>query len=90
MSDSPAIQMYRTSSCPFCIMAAELLKGHGIQFEEISLDGHPDRRKVTSDILPGHDTVPLIVVDGEPIGGFDELQRLRAAGELETRLRGTG
>ena len=84
-----SVKMYRTSSCPYCIMAAELLHHLGVEFEEIDLDGHPDRRAVTSEILPGHYTVPLIVVGDQPLGGFDDLRALHAAGTLEERLRGT-
>jgi glutaredoxin 3 len=87
MSDSSQpIKMYRTRSCPFCVMAADLLTGLGIEFEEISLDGHPNRREFTHSILPGHHTVPLVVVGDQPIGGFDELRALQAAGTLAETL----
>lgn len=88
MSEHPSITVYRTRGCPFCVMVAELLKQLDVEFEEVFLDDRPDRQKVTSDILPGHHTVPLVVVDGEPIGGFDELRQLQAAGRLEGLLRG--
>ena len=87
-SPSALVKMYRTSSCPFCIMAAELLNHLGVEFEEIDLDGHPDRRGLTNSILPGHHTVPLVVVGERPLGGFDELRALHAAGTLEDALRG--
>jgi glutaredoxin 3 len=87
MSDSSqAIKMYRTRSCPFCVMAAQLLDGMGIEFEEISLDGHANRREFTNSILPGHYTVPLVMVGEQAIGGFDELRALQAAGTLAETL----
>lgn len=81
--------MYRTSGCPFCVMAAEFLDGLGYEFEEVSLDDHPDRRELTNSILSGHYTVPLVVVGDRPVGGLDELQALHAAGELDQALRGS-
>lgn len=76
------VQVYLTSSCPFCIAARELLEARGIDFEPIVLDNHPDRRALTASILPGHRTVPLIVIDGDPIGGYQELLALDRSGEL--------
>lgn len=70
-------------------MAAELMSHLGVDFEEVNLDEHPDRRGLTNSILPGHDTVPLVVVGDRPVGGFDELRALHAAGELEQALRGS-
>lgn len=77
-----SVKMYRTRSCPFCIMAADLLRELGIEFEEISLDDHPDRRGATAAILPGHHTVPLVVIGDEPIGGLDALRAMHAQGAL--------
>ena len=85
---SATVQVYRTSSCPFCIAAAELLDRLGVDYEEISLDRHPDRRAATSAIRPGHTTVPLVVVDGQPIGGYREVSALHERGELEPKLFG--
>ena len=87
MSDAGThVKMYRTRSCPFCIMAAELLRSHGIAFEEVYLDQEPNRRAITAAIKPGHTTVPLVVAGDTPVGGFDDLRRLDAAGVLEETL----
>ena len=83
------IKMYRTRSCPFCIMAAAWFADRGLQIEEIYLDSHPNRRQVTSSIKPGHTTVPLIVIDGEPLGGLDDLRLAEDHGDLDALL-GTG
>jgi glutaredoxin 3 len=86
----PRIVIYRTVSCPFCVAAEELLRRKGAAFEQVYLDDHPDRRAFTRRLKPGHDTVPLVVVDGQPLGGFDALQALDARGELDAILRGGG
>lgn len=82
------VVMYRTQFCPFCVDAARLLDDLEIAYETISLDDQPDRARITSEILSGHYTVPLIVIDGEPVGGCQELSALHAAGELKPRVFG--
>ena len=79
------ITMYRTRGCPFCIAAEDLLEARGLVFDQVYLDDHPDRSAFTAAILPGHGTVPLIVLDDDPLGGFDRLRELDAQGELERR-----
>ena len=89
MSEQRAkVTVYRTSTCPFCIAAAQLLDDRGIQVDEVSLDRHPDRRGFTSEILPGHGTVPLVVIDDRPSGGFDALRAMDASGELQKLVFG--
>ncbi len=83
------IKVYRTRSCPFCIMAAAWFRDRGLQVEETFLDSHPDRRQIISSIKPGHTTVPLIVIDGKPLGGLDDLRLAEDRGELNALL-GTG
>ncbi len=80
------IKMYRTRSCPFCIMAAAWFVDHDLEVEEIYLDSHPDRRQLVSSIHAGHTTVPLIVIDGEPLGGLDALRLAEDRGELGALL----
>jgi len=80
------ITMYRTRLCPFCTAAERLLGQKGVEFEQVWLDDHPDRRGFVASILPGHRTVPLVVVDGEPLGGYQELVELDERGELDARL----
>ena len=82
MADQPKIVVYRTAHCPFCIAAHDLLAARGLDFEEVSLDQEPDRRAFTSNILPGHTTVPQVVIAGKPVGGFQALRAMEASGEL--------
>lgn len=82
MADQPKIVVYRTAHCPFCIAAHDLLEARGLDFEEVALDQEPDRRAFTSSILPGHNTVPLVVIGDKPIGGFQELRAMEASGGL--------
>jgi glutaredoxin 3 len=80
------IVVYRTSGCPFCVAAEHLLKQKNAVFEEVYLDDHPDRFRFVAEIKPGHYTVPLVVIRGEPIGGYQELMQLDATGRLDELL----
>lgn len=87
MSQTASIRVYRTRGCPFCVMAADFFEDQGLTVDEVFLDDHPDRQGYTNDILPGHRTVPLIVIDDHPIGGFDALRALHSSGELSQLVR---
>lgn len=84
--DQPRVTVYRTASCPFCIEAVRLLRSLGVEPEEVPLDDHPDRRVATEAILPGHRTVPLIVVGDRPVGGYQDLRELLDDGGVEALL----
>jgi glutaredoxin 3 len=74
--------MYTTAWCGYCLRAKALLEQRGLDYEEVNLDGDPDFRHKLEE-LTGRWTVPQIVIDGRPIGGFTELVVLDRAGELE-------
>ena len=76
------ITMYTTRWCGYCVRAKSLLRGRGLEFEEINLDDDPAFRRRLHE-LTGNWTVPQIVIDDRPIGGYTELWRLDRAGELE-------
>lgn len=76
------VQMYTTSWCGYCLRAKALLEERGIEYEEIPLDGDLEFRRKLLD-LTGRWTVPQIMVDGRPIGGFTELWQLDRDGRLQ-------
>ncbi|MBW3592245.1 MAG: glutaredoxin family protein [Actinobacteria bacterium] len=76
------IQMYTTEWCGFCVRAKTLLKQRGLDFDEIRIDTDPNFRAKLEEMTGGW-TVPQIVIDGRPIGGYTELHLLDRAGELE-------
>ena len=85
---SPAVArilLYSTRWCAYCVRAKALLEAKRVDYEEVLLDDVPDFR-VRLHELTGGWTVPQILIDGEPIGGYTELWRLDKTGELETKL----
>jgi glutaredoxin 3 len=77
----PEITMYTTSWCGYCVRAKILLESLGLPYEEISMDDDPHFRQRLFD-LTGGSTVPQIVIDGRPIGGYVELWKLEREGKL--------
>jgi glutaredoxin-like protein len=59
--------------CGYCARAKKLLKDLGYDYAELSL-GHANRSRILGAIA-GAATVPQVFVNGERIGGFDELER---------------
>jgi glutaredoxin 3 len=76
------IQMYTTGWCGYCVRAKALLDARGLEYEEILLDGQADFRARLQERTGGW-TVPQIVIDGRPIGGYTELWQLDRQGGLE-------
>ncbi len=81
----PRIQIYTTRWCGFCVRAKTLLDSRKLPYEEISLDDDPQFRKNLHELTGGW-TVPQILIDGTPIGGYTELWRLDKSGQLDARL----
>ena len=78
----PQITLYTTDPCARCIRAKELLIKHQLAFEEVNLAKDPvGRRELAA--FTGHMTFPQIVIDGEPLGGFQELLEAAETGRLE-------
>jgi glutaredoxin 3 len=77
----PEITIYTTRWCGYCVRAKALLDSRGIPYEEINLDDEPAFRQRLFDLTGGW-TVPQILIDGKPIGGYVELWRLDREGRL--------
>ena len=88
-SSSPAVVIYTTRFCPFCIRAKALLGSKGVPFEEIAVDGNPALRAEMTR-MAGQHTVPQIWIRERHVGGCDDLFRLEVSGQLDNLLAGVG
>jgi glutaredoxin len=77
------IRLYTSTWCAYCKRAKALLERHGFEYEEINIDG--DDRCCRLKELTGGTTVPQVIVNGEPIGGYEELLGLVRSGALAPR-----
>ena len=76
------IRIYTTRWCGYCVRAKALLDASGLSYEEVLLDDEPLFRQKLFDLTGGW-TVPQVLIDGEPVGGYAELRQLERDGRLE-------
>ena len=75
------VMMYTTENCSFCSSAKSLLAKRNIDYIEINLARDPDGRSELME-KTGMITFPQIVIDGETLGGFQELLAADRSGRL--------
>lgn len=80
--------MYSSGFCPYCSWAKGLLNDKNVEFEEIRIDMVPGAQEEMLAKSNGQVTVPQIFIDEFHVGGFDDLQALDQAGELDSKLAG--
>ena len=80
------VDIYTTMWCPYCARAKSLLQKKGVVYHEISLDEEPNRRAEMMQRSHGGRTVPQIFINGEHIGGCDDMMALERAGRLDPKL----
>jgi glutaredoxin 3 len=85
---TPRVVVYSTTHCGFCTRAADLLRDEGIAFDVIDVTNDRRARATLIERAHGRRSVPVIFVDDQPIGGYQELVVMVAAGELRRRLAG--
>jgi glutaredoxin 3 len=78
--------MYSTTYCGYCRRAEELLRRRGIPVETIDVTDDLSARAALVRRAEGRRTVPVIFIDDQLIGGYQELAALAASGELDRRL----
>jgi glutaredoxin 3 len=77
-----AVTVYSTDACSRCVTAKRLLARRGVGFQEVNLAKDPDGRAELSR-QTGMVTFPVIVVDGQSLGGLDELIAADRNGRLQ-------
>jgi len=85
MEDQPKIEVYGTEHCGYCTAARMLLKKKGLHYEDILVSTSAQARAEMQE-RSGGTTVPQVVINGQAIGGFDELYELEQNGDLDKLL----
>ena len=75
------VEIYSRQQCPSCDRAKSLLQSKGIAFVEIDITDD-EARTIEMMRRSQQRTVPQIFIDGETIGGYDQLARIYARGAL--------
>jgi glutaredoxin 3 len=81
-SNGPRVIVYTTDPCRWCLRAKELLEQRGVAYREEWIPRTQEGFAQLSARVPGARSFPQIVIDGEPIGGFQDLLDLARAGRL--------
>ena len=80
------IKIYSTTWCGPCASAKRLLDSLGQSYEEIDIEQNNISREKLLEMTGGI-TVPQIIINKKPIGGFDQLLELNQSGKLEEMLK---
>ncbi|PIS09969.1 MAG: glutaredoxin [Bdellovibrio sp. CG10_big_fil_rev_8_21_14_0_10_47_8] len=79
------VVVYSKVPCPYCVHAKRFLTEKGVAFEEIDLTGKPDEIQAIKE-KTGWMTVPIILINDQLIGGYNDLKDLDAEGKLDQLL----
>ena len=87
LSDTPAITLYTTAICPYCVAAKNFLKSKGLTWTEVRIDTDPaEREKMVAKTR--RTSVPQIFIGATHVGGYDDMMALHRAGKLQPLLDG--
>ncbi|WP_133629402.1 glutaredoxin family protein [Fonticella tunisiensis] len=64
------VEIYTSDTCHFCHAAKEYFKENNIEYTEHNISKDMEARKTL--MKKGYMSVPLIIIDGEEILGFDK------------------
>ena len=80
------VEIYSTIFCGFCYRAKSLLTKKGVEFTEFDVLAHPAKRQEMMTRAHGDRKVPQIFINGEHVGGCDELYQLELENKLDALL----
>lgn len=77
--------VYSKPNCPYCVRAKHLLESLNVKYTE-KVVGVDTTREELLEAAPNARTVPQIIINGEVIGGYDQLNSYIE----NTNFNGTG
>jgi glutaredoxin 3 len=80
------VEIYTKWGCPYCASAKALLDRKGVAYSEYDITMGGPKRAEMLERVPGASTVPQVLIDGRPFGGFDDISALDRAGKLDPLL----
>lgn len=67
--------VWSKEQCPYCVNAKQLLSSHGYTIEERIIGTEWSREQLLESV-PTARTVPQIFLNGEYVGGYDDLKKV--------------
>ena len=83
----PAVTIYSTAICPYCVAAKNFLKSKNREWTEVRIDLDPAAREKMM-ATTRRTSVPQIFVGDVHVGGYDDMMALHRAGKLLPLLDG--
>ena len=83
----PAVTVYVSDWCPYCVRAKGLLTNKNVVFREINVEDDPKLREEMI-ARSNRRTVPQIFIGDRHVGGCDDLFELDRSGELDRLIQG--
>ena len=81
-----SVVIYTRQYCGYCAAAKALLEKKGVDYVEHDATGKPDLRAEMIDKAHGRTTFPQIFINGQHVGGCDDIHALERAGKLDPLL----
>ncbi len=80
------VEIYTTMLCPYCWRAKKLLEERGAAYREVDVMTDGQLRAEMRQRAGGRTSVPQIFINGQHVGGCDDLYALDRAGKLKPLL----
>ena len=82
------VVIYTKPGCPYCYSAMALLKKKGVDYHEIVASNDPEKKAEMVEKSGGRMTFPQIFIDGQHVGGSDDIHAQDGDVSLFIRYRG--
>ena len=82
------VEIYSSPFCGYCARAKSLLSKKGIDYQDLDVLADPGLREEMVKRAGGRTSVPQICIDGQHVGGSDDIHALDKAGKLDPMLAG--
>lgn len=81
-----SVVIYTRQYCGYCSAAKALLEAKGVDYVEHDATGRPELRSEMIEKARGRATFPQIFINGQHVGGCDDIHALDRAGKLDQLL----
>lgn len=83
------IEVFTTSTCPYCVKAKKLLQMLNLEYIEHEVDDDFDGmcEELSTTFGKQVQTVPQIIINGHYVGGYSDLEALHKNGKLSSLLK---
>jgi glutaredoxin 3 len=83
------VEIYTRDYCGYCTRAKALLAGKGVAFTEYRAGDDAEKRREMIQRSHGGTTYPQVFINGQPVGGSDDIHDLDRHGQLDRLLAET-